>query len=944
MKIAVATLNRYLKKSLTSDQIVAALNRTEIEVEEVIHSDRLDPKIILVKTVEVEPHPEADRLRLVTVSTGKQKIRVVCGAPNVTVGQRVALVQPGSVLPDGTEIHEAKLRGVVSHGMLASGKELGVSDDHSGILVFEEDTHPLGTSLCDIVFSGDVLDIKTPANRWDFQSGVGIAREIALYADAGAGQGLVEPDVSEYTYKNIEKVNVKVRGENQRFVSARLTVRNDVKSPQWLVDNLEANGFVAHNPVVDITNFVMLETGQPSHAYDATKLSGPLTVRFAKQGEKITTLDELERSLSAEDLVVADTSGAIGIAGIMGGASTQIEVTTTEIILEAAHWDKSLVRKSAQRHGLRTEASARFERGLPLPLSKNAFGRLLDLLVEICDAKLVDGPNDQLYGWPWQQFLGVRIRQAEKFLGITIPEKLAVNGLRKLGFGVEHFSLSKELKQHLGKPYKWGANFREDGESAFDCSYLVDRVYSKLGIFVGHTALGQFHTGRSVEISELKPGDVLFIEGLIKKSVTDHYYLMDIDGTKRKHVLEKPEKVGHNGIYLGNGQVLQAAQYEYRQGSWVPRDQQGVIVSPVEEFIENPGYLGARRYIESFNHILAVEVPWWRMDVRLEVDMYEELAKIVGYDSMPETLPDIPPMPAASQSSLLEQMRWRSKLIAMGGTEVATYSFISEVSAALADQNVDTLPRVANPRSPEQLFLRSAILPSHLELWQKNASYRKRMLIFEFARVFSGAVKTGIQPKESWQLAMSSNGQHGIELIQGFLLRLLEQMHVNYRVESPAHDDRFVSQRSARILTSDGQVLGVFGQIVSSISTGADLVQPFSYAELDFEALLAARKSDALEFIPDYQLVVRDMSLELSADVTWQMLKDVLATSDSVLSYEYLDQYQDEALQKKSRKSITLRIRIDGGPRPDGDKMQKTVMDLVAKINSAYPEAKTEIR
>jgi phenylalanyl-tRNA synthetase beta chain len=321
MKIAIETLNRYLKQPRSTEAIIKLLERTEIELEEVITGGTLDPKIILVKTVDVQPHPNADRLRLVVVSDGRKKIRVVCGAPNVTVNQRVGLVPPGAVLPDGTKIETAKIRGEVSHGMLASAKELGLSDDHGGIHVFEEDQSKLGTSLCDIVFSKDVLDIKTPANRWDYLSGVGIAREIAAYDD---GQQVVEPEVGSYTYKNTEPVIVKAREDSRRFVSARLRLKNDAKSPTWLVDNLAANGIATHNPVVDITNFVMLETGQPSHAYDATTLSGCLEVRHAKKREKITTLDDEVRELSENDLVVCDASGPVGLAGVMGGASTQI--------------------------------------------------------------------------------------------------------------------------------------------------------------------------------------------------------------------------------------------------------------------------------------------------------------------------------------------------------------------------------------------------------------------------------------------------------------------------------------------------------------------------------------------------------------------------------------------------------------------------------------------
>jgi phenylalanyl-tRNA synthetase beta subunit len=941
MKIAIATLNRYLKKPRTTDEIVALMARTEIEVEEVIRSDALDAKIILVKTTEVEPHPNADRLRLVTVKNGSEKIRVVCGAPNVTVGQRVALVQTGAKLPDGTKIGTSKIRGEVSHGMLASAQELGLSDDHSGIHVFEEDQHKLGTSLCDIVFSGDVLDIKTPANRWDYLSGVGIARELAAYDE---GQGVVEPEVGEYTYKNTESVNVKVRGENQRFVSAKLRVKNDVKSPAWLVDNLAANGIATHNPVVDITNFVMLETGQPSHAYDATALTGPLEVRYAKTHEKITTLDDEVRELTEHDLVVCDASGPIGLAGVMGGATTQIRPETTEIVLEAAHWDKACVRKTAMRHGLRTEASARFERALPLPLPKKTFSRLLDLLKEICDAEIIDGPYDQLYGWPWQQFLGIRIRRAERFLGVKIDEKQVIKGLHSLGFGVEHFSITKELKSHVGKPYRWGANYRTDGEEAFDCSYLVDRIYSKLGIFVGHTALGQFHTGRSVETHELKPGDVLFYEGKIEKSVTDHYYLMNPDGTKTRYDLEQPEKVGHNGIYLGGGQVVQAAQYKYQQGEWVKRDEGGVIISPVEEFIENPGYLGARRYIESFNHILAVEVPWWRSDVRLEADMYEEIAKILGYDQMPETLPAIAPMSDTAQSLLVPMRELRRYLKHIGGTDVATYSFISETDAARTKLTVEQLPTVSNPRSPEQKYLRSDLLPSHLTMWQKNSVYRIGQVAFELSRVFSNNGKNGELPDETWVLALSSQGAGSLERLQAYVHQLLSGLHLAPHMESEQRADlRLVPQRSAKLVLGDKE-LGVFGQVSTPIWKAFHLSQPVSYAVFDVQTLLEAQSTPRVKSLPDYQLVQRDVSLELDKLASWQSIVQAISEYEKLVSWEYLSQYSNAELDAANRKVVTVRARFDMGAQPSASEIATVESQLIEVLQKKCPQAQLKLR
>ena len=340
MKISVNSLNSYLKNKLSTEQMVERLLMTEVEVEEIITSHQeWDERIIVAHVETVQPHPDADKLRLAQVETGSGKVEVVCGAPNLAEGQKVVLAQEGAVLPDGLKIKASKLRGVISHGMLCSAKELGISDDHNGILVLPEDS-PVGTTLCDIWQKGNVLDIKTPANRWDYLSLIGLAREVAA---KDKGNQLIMPKSKQLAYKDTEIVDVKESGECRRFVSVKMRVDNSVKSPQWIVDNLEENGLRSINPVVDITNFVMLETGQPSHAYDAKKITDGLCVRFASPAEKLTTLDDVERTLTSEDLVIADGRGPVALAGVIGGANSEVDTSTSEIILEVANFDKTQI-------------------------------------------------------------------------------------------------------------------------------------------------------------------------------------------------------------------------------------------------------------------------------------------------------------------------------------------------------------------------------------------------------------------------------------------------------------------------------------------------------------------------------------------------------------------------------------------------------------------------
>jgi phenylalanyl-tRNA synthetase beta chain len=234
MLLPIKFVNSYLKKPLSTEEIVEVLERTEVEVEEILSSVEFDAKILTAKVLKVWPHPNADRLHMAQIDCNKTKSTVVCGAPNLAEGMVVAYAQPGTFLPDGTKIDHASIRGEKSAGMLCSAKELGLSDDHAGILELDPDL-PLGISLCDIENTGDVVDIKTPANRWDMLSVLGLAREISANSP---GNQLVEPKQAEIVYENREVTKVKEIGECKRFVMFKLFIKKDAKSLGWFVENL----------------------------------------------------------------------------------------------------------------------------------------------------------------------------------------------------------------------------------------------------------------------------------------------------------------------------------------------------------------------------------------------------------------------------------------------------------------------------------------------------------------------------------------------------------------------------------------------------------------------------------------------------------------------------------------------------------------------------------
>jgi phenylalanyl-tRNA synthetase beta subunit len=914
MRVSINWLNSYLQKSLSTDEIVEALEKTEVEIEEIIKPPELDKKIVTAKVLTVSAHPNADKLKLVDLEYGKNKIRVVCGAPNVRAGIVVAYVAPGSKLPDGMEITSREIRGEKSAGMLASAAELGINNDHTGLLELDPDL-PLGISLCDIDNLGDVLDVKTPANRWDMLSVFGLAREIS--ANSLKNQ-VIEPKRASIVYKNREFVKVKEIGECQRFISAVVKINNNVTTPAWLVENLESAGMRSINVIVDITNFVMLETGQPSHAYDAKKLKGNMHVRFARANENLSTLDGVNRKLDKKDLVIADSSGPIGLAGVMGGVSTEVDEETTEIVLEVANFDKTTVRRSALRHGIRTEASTRFEKGLPLPLPRFGFDRAMQLLEQICSAKIVSEPNDQLYGWPWVRHIGLRLRRAEAVLGTKLDEKQIIAGLKNRGFDAEHFSLSNEAKKHLDKPYVLGSSFKTHGTTCFDCSYLTQYIYDLIGTSIPATAKAQYDNGEAVALDALKAGDLIFLE----RPFEDKQLAKERDGIR------------HVGMYMGNMQVLEAS---YDKGK--------VVLTGLNDFNNSGKVRGVRRYLQTFNHIIAVTAPWWRTDVTSEADLIEEAAKIVGYENMPDSLPELPPMNTIDHQMLPGLMAMREDLVASGLFEITSYSFVSEKDLQKTGVDTKAVLAIENPMSHEQAFLRNSLLSSHLQVAKRNNTYYQESYgYFELARAYSANSKSKTLADETWHLAITVIGNESLFKLKGILDMVSQRYSLDLRY-SRYDNDSYITGRGAEIESQRlNNVVGSYGQILPAMLKSFDINNEVSFAEivLPDQTIFteSTKKSQAL--LP-YQLISRDLTIEFENEILWQNIADVVVDTPFVKRVKFIDAFSNEELLIKGRKKVSLRVWLDCGAQPTAKDISNNC-DLVSKaILSSKILGKTKI-
>lgn len=441
MRAPIGWLNEYLSKQVDTKTAADALEAGGIEVEQILYANKLDEHIIVAEIKKLAQHPNADKLQLATVFDGKAEIELVCGASNLKVGSKVAFAQVGSVLADGTKMKLATIRGQVSPGMLATARELGVGDDHTGLCVLPGDAR-LGTPVNQLFQVDDVIDVTTQANRFDLLSISGLAREISAQTSTDLKSPLIsEPEASDAELL----VTIEAKTAVRRMLMIGLKCKLSSTTPPEVAVRLEQIGSRAINPIVDATNYLMHETGQPLHAFDASKLKFPLSVRYAKAGETLVTLDNVDRKLTAADLVIADSMGPLDLAGIMGGKRAEVTASTTEIILVSGTFDGATVRKMAKRQVVRTEASARFERGLPSTLGEFGLNRALHYFKEHLGSSQTTQVSDTLDTPQELTKVVVEPTHISKILSIPVSAKDLARELPKLGFEVTDANNAVEI-------------------------------------------------------------------------------------------------------------------------------------------------------------------------------------------------------------------------------------------------------------------------------------------------------------------------------------------------------------------------------------------------------------------------------------------------------------------------------------------------------------------
>ncbi len=422
MKLSLNWLKDYVDIEMAPDKLGELLTMSGLEVEGIEAVGQGLDDIVVAKILSLKPHPEADRLFMCQVDTGSEHVPVVCGAPNLKEGSLAPLALPGVRLPDGTLVKESRIRGELSKGILLADDEMGLTDDHTGIMILPPTLTP-GTSLpAAFPLSDWVFDVDITPNRPDCASVIGVAREIA----ASTGKKLKLPDTSiEETGPAIEgltSITIDDPVGCPRYAAGVIQGVSLGPSPFWMRYRLYLSGVRSINNIVDVTNYVMLETGQPLHAFDYNRLrENRIVVRRAAEGEAFSTLDGQTHTLNSETLMICDGERAVAVAGIMGGLNSEIFAGTEDVLLESAFFDPVTIRRGSKRLGLSTEASYRFERGADIGGATTALKRALSLFYRLAGGKIARGIIDNYPKGHTPPHISLRVDRTNRFLGTAFP-------------------------------------------------------------------------------------------------------------------------------------------------------------------------------------------------------------------------------------------------------------------------------------------------------------------------------------------------------------------------------------------------------------------------------------------------------------------------------------------------------------------------------------------
>ena len=807
MKFTLNWLREYIDTDLEPARIADHLTMLGLEVDACVPCYPELTGVVVARIEAVQPHPNADKLVLCDVNTGQELKRVVCGAPNARAGLVTALALPGAVLPGGFTIKPAKIRGEESCGMLCSAKELGITEDQSGIMELAADLQP-GQLLSQALGLVDtMIEVDLTPNRPDCASVLGIAREVG-----GVIGKRIKPPVASPPVLACDNLPFSVEVESSvdcpRY-AARLVKNVKIgPSPWWLQQRLLAVGMRPINNIVDITNFVMLEYGQPLHAFDCNKLAGgKIVVRRARSGETLTTLDGTEHLLDREMLMICDAERPVAVAGIMGGANSEVDAATCDILLESACFAAIGIRRTAGKLNMSTEASYRFERGVDPQGVPLAMERAVQLMAALAGGEIVAG--------------GVDYRE-----GVVAPAPITLRG---------------------------------------------KRTRALLGMDLTLAQIAAALTG------------------------------IEIDA----------EKV----------------------------DDDTLRVTP----------------------------PSFRIDLEREVDLIEEVARIVGYNLLPTTLPMVPM--SFSEQDALRGLRKKvaQTLTSLGFYEAINYSFVApqhhDLLGLAADDARRQTVHLLNPLAEDQSVLRTTLLPGLLENLRRNLNYQSHdVRLFEIGKVFHP--QGSGQPEELFRLAAVISGRRNsgapvlhfgevpadIFDLKGAMAQMLDTLRLGAKITWQASvagpELSFAEPGSALAVMAGDTILGWCGAFSQKTLKGFGIKQQAFFVDFDLAAL-GGFSPQATTFapLPKFPFVKWDMALIVPEGVAaGEMLSVINGCGEKLIEcVEIFDIFQGKNIEA-GKKSVAISITYRALDRTLDDETvgmahQKIIEMMISRFNGQLREA-----
>lgn len=759
MIISESWLREWVDSEFSTEELVARLTMAGLEVDGTAAVAREFTGIAVAEVKAVEQHPNADKLKVCAVFDGENDYQVVCGAPNVCAGMKVPLASVGAVIhSDGEKpfkIKKAKLRGVESNGMLCSAEELGLEESSDGLLALPADA-PVGEDVRTYLSLDDTsIELDLTPNRGDCLGMRGVAREVGVISR----KDVCEPAESAVEITHQEEFPIKITAADAcpRYLGRVIRDINlDAESPLWMQEKLRRSGLRSIDPIVDVTNYVLMELGQPMHAFDYAKLGGYIDVRMAKEGEKITLLDGKEVALNAETLVIADADKPVAMAGIMGGLATAVTDSTKDVFLECAFFAPLAIAGRARGYGMHTDASHRYERGVDFNLQHRAVERATELLLEIVGGE--PGPITEVTG--------------------TLPSGQQVT--------LRHNSIVKDLGVHIE----------------------ADQVQD----------------------------------------------------------------------------ILQRLGFSITQSS---------------------------------SESVTVDVPSYRFDVSIEADLIEELARIYGYDNIPQSAGLSPQRFPRSSERSLSLNRVREHLVTLGYQEIISYSFVDPMlSELVTGSKAQTVP-LQNPISEEMGVMRTSLLPGLLSSYQHNANRQhERVRFFETGLVFQQS-DSGLRQlaKLGGLIAgekMPQNWNNSNELVDFFdlkgdveVLAELGGTSGHFQFQS-ASEPGYHPGQCAQLKDAEGAVIGVLGALHPAIQRKLELDAAVFVFELDLSALQQAQipNARALSKFPE---VHRDLAIVIDETVSADSISALMRENagEFLSDLRIFDVYQGDAITK-GQKSVAL--------------------------------------